>query len=205
MDGFPDERVHRYNAEGLAGLANRTVPQRPRRLASDQLATLAAWVEAGPDLARDGVVRWRRRDLQHRLAVEFGVLHECRVGHATGSAGFPASVGAPAAPEVGPRGAGGIQKKRPRSRSGGSPGAGTGQAAGNLVSRVSHGATIGPRPMANARVGQQGTLTRVWARRGTRPRAVRDTRSPGPTCSAPSAPHVRSRRASSCPAPPRQR
>ena len=27
-----------------------------------------------------------------------------------------------------------------------------------------------------ARVGQQGTLTRVWARRGTRPRAVRDTR-----------------------------
>lgn len=27
-----------------------------------------------------------------------------------------------------------------------------------------------------ARVGQQGTLTRVWARRGTRPRAPRDTR-----------------------------
>jgi transposase len=30
--------------------------------------------------------------------------------------------------------------------------------------------------MADARVGQQGTLTRVWARRGTRPRRVRDTR-----------------------------
>ena len=29
---------------------------------------------------------------------------------------------------------------------------------------------------ANARVGQQGTLTRIWARRGTRPRAPRDTR-----------------------------
>ena len=27
-----------------------------------------------------------------------------------------------------------------------------------------------------ARVGQQGTLTRVWARRGTRPRAPRDRR-----------------------------
>ena len=27
-----------------------------------------------------------------------------------------------------------------------------------------------------ARVGQQGTLTRIWARRGTRPRAPRDTR-----------------------------
>ena len=30
---------------------------------------------------------------------------------------------------------------------------------------------------ANARVGQQGTLTRIRARRGTRPRAMRDTRS----------------------------
>ena len=27
-----------------------------------------------------------------------------------------------------------------------------------------------------ARVGQQGTLTRVWAKRGTRPRALRDRR-----------------------------
>jgi hypothetical protein len=30
--------------------------------------------------------------------------------------------------------------------------------------------------MANARVGQQGTLTRLWAKCGTRPRAPRDTR-----------------------------
>ena len=29
---------------------------------------------------------------------------------------------------------------------------------------------------ANARVGQQGTLTHIWARRGSRPRAPRDTR-----------------------------
>ena len=27
-----------------------------------------------------------------------------------------------------------------------------------------------------ARVGQQGTITRVWAKRGTRPRPKRDTR-----------------------------
>jgi hypothetical protein len=37
-------------------------------------------------------------------------------------------------------------------------------------------AAIGPRPMADARVGPQGTLTRIWALRGTRPRAPRDTR-----------------------------
>ena len=81
--------VHRYNAEGLAGLVNRTVPQRPRRLAPDQLAALVGWVEAGPDLARDGVVRWRRRDLQHRIATEFGVvLHERSVGKQLAALGF---------------------------------------------------------------------------------------------------------------------
>ena len=37
-------------------------------------------------------------------------------------------------------------------------------------------AAIGPRPVADARTGQQGTLTRVWAKRGSRPRAPRDTR-----------------------------
>ena len=81
--------VHRYNAEGLSGLVNRMVPQRPRRLAPEQLAALAAWVEAGPDPVRDGVVRWRRRDLQHRIKAEFGVvLHERSVGKQLAALGF---------------------------------------------------------------------------------------------------------------------
>ena len=80
---------HRYNAEGLAGLVNRTVPHRPRRLAPAQLAALTAWVEAGPDPVRDGVVRWRRRDLQHRIKAEFGVmLHERSVGKQLAALGF---------------------------------------------------------------------------------------------------------------------
>lgn len=73
--------VHRYNADGLAGLANRQAPARPRRLDADQVADFAGWVEAGPDPARDGVVRWRRQDLQRRIAERFGVqLHERTVG-----------------------------------------------------------------------------------------------------------------------------
>jgi transposase len=81
--------VHRYNAEGLDGLENRKVPQRPRRLVPAQMAELAAWVEAGPDPARDGVVRWRRKDLQHRIAAEFGVeLHERSVGKQLAALGF---------------------------------------------------------------------------------------------------------------------
>ena len=71
------DRVHRYNAEGLAGLVNRTVPPRPRRLVPDQVAALAALVKADPDPVRDGVVRGRRTDSQHRIAAVIGVvLHE---------------------------------------------------------------------------------------------------------------------------------
>ena len=73
--------VHRYNDEGLAGLVNRSRPARPRQLSPGQMAELASWLEAGPDPARDGVVRWRRRDLQHRIAAAFGVaVHERTVG-----------------------------------------------------------------------------------------------------------------------------
>ena len=38
-------------------------------------------VEAGPDLEKDGVVRWRRQDLQRRIAAAFAVeVHERTVG-----------------------------------------------------------------------------------------------------------------------------
>ena len=73
--------VHRYNGEGLAGLSNRRGRPQPRRLDAGQVGELAAWVEEGPDPARDGVVRWRRQDLQRRIAERFGVeLHERTVG-----------------------------------------------------------------------------------------------------------------------------
>lgn len=73
--------VHRYNAEGVAGLTNRRGAARPARLGPAQVAELASWVEAGPDPAVDGVVRWRRQDLRARIVDRFGVgLHERTVG-----------------------------------------------------------------------------------------------------------------------------
>ena len=73
--------VHRYNAEGLAGLANRRAPGPAPRLSAEQDAELARWVEAGPDPRRDGVVRWRCRDLQERIGRAFGLrFHERTVG-----------------------------------------------------------------------------------------------------------------------------
>ena len=73
--------VHRYNAEGLAGLANRRAPGPAPRLSAEQEAELARWVEEGPDPRRDGVVRWRCRDLQERIGRAFGLrFHERTVG-----------------------------------------------------------------------------------------------------------------------------
>ena len=81
--------VHRYNAEGLAGLVNRRSPGRPVRLSLVQKAELAALVEAGPDPERDGVVRWRRIDLKRRIETMFGVaLHERTVGKQLAALGF---------------------------------------------------------------------------------------------------------------------
>ena len=75
------DRVRRYNAEGLAGLSNRRAPGPTPRLSDGKEAELARWVEKGADLGRDGVVRWRCRDLQARIAHEFGVrFHERTVG-----------------------------------------------------------------------------------------------------------------------------
>ena len=81
--------VHRYNDDGLAGLANRPNPGRPRRkLTAEQEASLAAWVRQGPP--PDGkLVRWRLIDPRDEIAQQFGVrLHERTIGklmaHQTG-------------------------------------------------------------------------------------------------------------------------
>src|SRR3954466_9800662 len=73
--------VHRYNAEGLAGLRDRPRSGRRPRLTPEQEAELAAAVERGPDPERDGVVRWRRVDLRALIEARFAVrLHERSVG-----------------------------------------------------------------------------------------------------------------------------
>lgn len=74
--------VHRYNAEGLSGLHDRPHGGGSAgKLTDAQTAELAAWVRAGPDLEKDKIVRWRRKDLQRRIAERFLVtFHERSVG-----------------------------------------------------------------------------------------------------------------------------
>jgi len=111
--------VHRYNAEGLAGLANQPVGARPRRLSPAQMAELAAWVEAGPDPAPvpmgDGVVRWRRQDLERRIAERFGVeVHERTVGKYLTALGYRRLSVRPRHPKTDPEAQERIKKAFPR-------------------------------------------------------------------------------------------
>jgi transposase len=55
--------VLKFNAHGPSGLIDRRAPGQPSRLNADHRSALAAIVEAGPDPAVHGVVRWRIIDL----------------------------------------------------------------------------------------------------------------------------------------------
>lgn len=81
--------VHRYNAEGVDGLSNRKSRGPACRLTPAQEDAFARWVEDGPDREADGVVRWRRKDLQSKLAAAFGVeFHERTVGKLLAKLGY---------------------------------------------------------------------------------------------------------------------
>lgn len=81
--------VHRYNAEGVAGLSARKHPGPATKLSAAQEATVAEWVRSGPDIDVDRVVRWRCRDLATKIADSFGVtLAERSVGKLLRRLGF---------------------------------------------------------------------------------------------------------------------
>ena len=83
--------VHRYNEAGLDGLRDRPRRTGPLpRLSAEQQAQVAEWVEQGPALERDGVVRWRCVDLRRRIKQAFAVaLHESTVGKMLHRLNFP--------------------------------------------------------------------------------------------------------------------
>jgi transposase len=81
--------VHRFNKEGPDGLLDDWASGPEPRLSAVQKAELAAIVEVGPELAIDGVVRWRRIDLQRVIKERFGVdYHERYVGTLLHKLGF---------------------------------------------------------------------------------------------------------------------
>lgn len=81
--------VHRYNAEGVAGLRERRHNNRLSPLTPEVSAAFERLVEQGPDPAIHGVVRWRRIDLQQELKTRFGIsVHERTVGSYLAKLGY---------------------------------------------------------------------------------------------------------------------
>lgn len=81
--------VHRFNAAGPEGLFDHWAAGPPSRLTEEQKVELATIIEIGPDPEVDGVVRWRRIDLQRVIKERFGVdYHERHVGTLLKKMGF---------------------------------------------------------------------------------------------------------------------
>lgn len=92
--------VHRFNAQGPDGLKDIHAGGPRSRLSAEQKAALAQIVETGPDAAVDGVVRWRRVDLQRVIKERFGVeYHERYVGTLLKELGFTRLSGRPQHPQ----------------------------------------------------------------------------------------------------------
>jgi transposase len=62
-----------FNAHGAAGLIDGKAPGNPPLLDAEQREALRRIVEAGPNPAIDGVVRWRLSDLAQWVHAEFRV------------------------------------------------------------------------------------------------------------------------------------
>ena len=125
--------IIRYNGEGLAGLSNRDGQGDKWKLDKAQQLRLAELVRTGPDPARDGVVRWRRRDLARRMEKEFGVvLHERTVGDYLAAPGFRRLSVRPKHPKADEEAQEAFKKNFADRVAGVLPPRGQGQAAGNL-------------------------------------------------------------------------
>jgi putative transposase len=81
--------VRRFNAAGPDGLIDRKPAGAARRLTPEQEAELAALIEAGPDVERDRVVRWRCVDLQQLILTRWNIaFHERTIGKLLRRLGF---------------------------------------------------------------------------------------------------------------------
>ena len=155
--------VHRYNAAGVEGLKSRLPPGAAPLLNGEQKAELRELVVKGPDPEKDKVIRWRCVDLQEEIARRFSVrVHESTVGkwlrrfRLTRLQPRPCHPKTDLAAQETFKNFAGLMK--------------------NALLRTAAGTPIEVWFQDEARVGQQGSLTYIWAPIGSCPRMVRDNR-----------------------------
>ena len=159
--------VERDNKGGAGALATLTSPGRPRLLTPNQAEKLHGIVVKGPDLNKDGVVRWRCVDLVRQACARFHVpevhpstmakwLHRLRLTKLTARPFHPRKDEAAQ------------QAFKENFKD---------IVTAALPTEVKEkGTPVEFWFQDEARVGQQGTLSRIWAPIGSRPAMVRDNR-----------------------------
>ena len=154
--------IERYNRDGPEGLLMRPAGERPCRLSEPQLALLQEWLEAGPSPGADAPSRFRLCDIAKWILNILGVRYSLEgVRKLLLRMGFEHLSPRPLQPKA-------DLAAQDEFRNNFSELAedAAGEATGSIEIWVRD----------ESRVGQQGMLSRVWARRGTRPRIPRDRR-----------------------------
>ena len=153
--------VARYNQGGVPALQERPHTGRPPRLAGPDVRRFQERLEAGPK-PEDGVCTLRCQDLRRILEEEFGVtLRRQAISDLLHRLDYSSLMPRPQHEQANPE----VQEFFKEI----------------VVEQIDALAEAHPqkevRPsfQDEARFGQKGTITRVWARRGSRPRAVRQT------------------------------
>ncbi|MFV0409886.1 MAG: IS630 family transposase [Paracoccus sp. (in: a-proteobacteria)] len=156
--------VHRFNEEGPDGLIDRKAPGPRHRLTADQRDELARLVETGPDPEADGVVRWRRVDLQRVIRDRFGVsYHERHVGHILHQLGFSHISARPQHPAQDAEVIEGFKKN-------------FADRLKTILKDLPEDTPVEIWFQDEMRLGQKNSRVRQWARKGTRPRQPADQR-----------------------------
>jgi transposase len=155
------EWVERFNREGLQGLNDRRGGNRRATLTAEQKAELCERLDQGAT-PEDGVCTLRGVDVQHILAQEFNLWRRLSSIYAL------------------------LHRLKysclcPRPRHHKADPAAQAEFIEQLPQQLAAAAAAHPQRRLRlyfedeSRFGQQGTTTRVWARRGSRPTAVRQT------------------------------
>ena len=153
--------IARYNQRGPQALAERPHTGRRPRLAGPELLRFQERLEAGPT-PEDGICTFYGRDLQRILEHEFGVLMSLQaVYDLLHRHGFSSLMPRPQHKDA-------DEELQAIFR----------EVVVDQIQAIQEAhpdETVQVWFEDEARFGQQGTLTRVWARRGSRPRGVRQT------------------------------
>ena len=108
--------VHAFNERGPAGLCNAKAPGAKSKLTAEQELEVYRLVEAGPDVHKDGVVRWRCIDLKRMIKGRFDIdLDEVSVGRLLKRLGFSHVSARPRHPEQQPETLEAFKKTSPQT------------------------------------------------------------------------------------------